>query len=93
MSSGVYILKKAGVPVYVGMGANVFNRLKVQGSAFDGMFDAAEVVICPTRSAAAEMEADLIEKHRPTFNRSANPLYDYPCGPDREAFNRYPHKD
>ena len=92
MIPGVYILKRAGVPVYVGRGTNVFRRLNAQAPHFKGRFDTAEVLTCKTHDESECLEADLIEKHRPSLNRAANPHYEYPCGPDRKPFERYPHQ-
>lgn len=69
--SGVYLLRKKGLVVYVGMSRYILGRIGNHSSKRK-FFDSVEIVWCH-QSKAASLERRLIKKHEPIHNKTHNP--------------------
>lgn len=63
----VYLLKLAGEVVYIGRSRNV--RVRVKDHRRDKTFDSVEVIPVDSAHAACDLEAVLLQQHRPRLNR------------------------
>lgn len=87
---GCYLLSKNRKVIYVGRSDEILRRLAGQiYGRFSGLYDEIELLICPTSEAAVELEKELIEAHKPKFNKSDNPFYEYPTS--TQPGKRYAH--
>jgi len=70
LKPGVYVIMKAGIPIYVGMGKNLLRRVSGNHHKRNIIQDSDEVLLypCVSEYAATELEAELISKFQPTYN-------------------------
>jgi hypothetical protein len=64
----VYVLRLHGVTVYVGRSINVRERMKTHRKT-GNTYDAYEIYICESKKEMIDLEAVLIQQHRPIRNR------------------------
>jgi predicted GIY-YIG superfamily endonuclease len=63
----VYVLLRRGTIVYVGQSTDVKSR--VSSHRRTKSFDAVELYVCDSQLEAADLEAVLIDQHRPQYNK------------------------